>query len=356
MMGTIEPGLWLLPLPTVAMSTVALGLFLVHRAEDVVSGATVSLRILPAVLTCSGLAAWLIGNEHPLIGASVPIGGALIAAGNTWSGIAPPLIASASSLTLTAGLLAYTANHIEQLLPLERPLMRGLAVTGVSFITTAFCWWTPVIGPLLWATGGNPQLTRDLAPEPGIAAGTLGLALIGGLYLGRSKDITTDFQLRAPPFTAWIWGLAIGLCIALCAPSAALMPVSEHPFYGHASLRMAAALNPTWCGILLFSTTVVVQELVFRGWLQHRVGPLLSTLVFCLVLHPLNPIRILPAAALLAVLTHNTRSVYPAIIARFAWGYTAIAVAPIGPEFALTLSLLAPVALWAVTRDLYAPE
>ena len=132
LLGRSEPGFWLLPLPTVAMATVALGLFLVHRSEDVVSGATVSLRILPAVLTCSGLLAWLIGNERPLVGAMVPIGGALIAAGDTWDGIAAPLIATASLLGLTAALLIYTAGHLEQLLPLEQPLMRGVLVAIVN--------------------------------------------------------------------------------------------------------------------------------------------------------------------------------------------------------------------------------
>ena len=198
LLGRSEPGFWLLPLPTVAMATVALGLFLVHRSEDVVSGATVSLRILPAVLTCSGLLAWLIGNERPLVGAMVPIGGALIAAGDTWDGIAAPLIATASSLGLTAALLIYTAGHLEQLLPLEQPLMRGVLVAIATTITGAFCWWTPIVGPLLWASGGNPQLTRDLATEPGVMAGALGFALIAALHFGRSTDRTGDFGYRIP--------------------------------------------------------------------------------------------------------------------------------------------------------------
>jgi hypothetical protein len=354
-LGRMEPGLWLLPLPTVAMATVALGLFLVHRAEDVVSGATVSLRILPAVLTCSGLLAWLIGNEQPLWAALIPIGGALVASGDTWSGVGPPLIASLSSLGLTTGLLLYTAGHLEQLLPIERPLLKRAALTAITAALTSFCWWTPVIGPLLWASGGNPQLTRDLAVEPGVYAGAMGIGLLVLLEAGRSRDIRADFQLKLPESRHWIAGLAVGLIIAICAPAGGLMPLPEHPLFASAQLRMAAALNPAWCGLGIFSFAVLAQELLYRGWLQTRVGALLATLLYAAVLLPLNPLRGLPVAALLAVLTTTSGSVFPAVLARFVWGYAALIVAPIGGWLALGISLVAPLFLWVLAGGQRAP-
>lgn len=349
-LGRQEAGLWLLPLPTVAMTTVALGLFLVHRAEDVVSGATVSLRILPAVLTCSGLVAWIIGNEHPLWGALIPLGGALMAAGDTWTGVGPPIVATLSSLGLTAGLLLYTAGHLEQLLPIERPLLQRFALSVVTALLTAFCWWTPVTGPLLWASGGNPQLTRDLATEPGILAGAMGLGLLVMLYAGRSRDISGDFLLKLPKSRDWIAGLFAGLLLALCSPAGGLMPLLEHPLFAGAQLRMAAGLNPAWCGLPLFAFAVLAQELLYRGWLQVKVGPVLAALLYAGILLPLNPVRGLPIAVLLAALTVSTRSVFPAILARFVWGYAGILIAPIGAWMALIISLVAPAVFWGLGR------
>ncbi|MER2507888.1 MAG: hypothetical protein ABTQ27_03915, partial [Amaricoccus sp.] len=54
-LGRVEPGWWLFPLPTVAMGSVALALYLVRHTTDVVSGAATSLRVLPALLTITGL-------------------------------------------------------------------------------------------------------------------------------------------------------------------------------------------------------------------------------------------------------------------------------------------------------------
>jgi hypothetical protein len=349
-LGRQEAGLWLLPLPTVAMATVAVGLFLVHRAEDVVSGATVSLRILPAVLTCSGLLAWIIGNENPIWGALIPIGGALVAAGNTWTGVGPPVIATLSSLGLTAGLLLYTAGHLEQLLPIEQPLLRRFALSVLTCLLTTFCWWTPVVGPLLWASGGNPQLTRDLATEPGIYAGAMGLGLLVLLYAGRSRDLSGDFLLKMPEGRDWVAGLVAGLLLALCSPAGGLMPLPEHPLFSGAALRMAAGLNPAWCGLPIFAFVVVAQELLYRGWLQTKVGPVLAAVLYAGVMLPLNPLRGLPAAALLAALTLRTSSVFPAIVARFVWGYAAIAMAPIGTWAALAISIAAPVLLLGLPR------
>ena len=88
--GTTVPGWWVLPLPLVPATTVALGLFMVRHATDRVSGATISLRMLPAVLSILAITAYFIGDYAPLLGAAVPLGGALITIGQVWPGPGQP--------------------------------------------------------------------------------------------------------------------------------------------------------------------------------------------------------------------------------------------------------------------------
>ena len=79
-------------------------------------------------------------------------------------------------------------------------------------------------------------------------AGALGFALIAApLHFGRSTDRTGDFGYRIPDLPWWMGGLGTGVFCALCAPAAALMPARYS--LSRTMLRMAAALNPTWCGL-----------------------------------------------------------------------------------------------------------
>ena len=115
-------------------------------------------------------------------------------------------------------------------------------------------------------------------------------------------------------------------------------------------LRMAAALNPTWCGLGVFVFCVIGQELLFRGWLQTRVGPVLSVVVFAMVIHPLNPVRVLPIAIALAGLRAKSNSVIPPIVARLVWGLLALQLAPISPWSALIISFILPCVFWVFVR------
>ncbi|MEO0603839.1 MAG: ABC transporter permease subunit, partial [Myxococcota bacterium] len=109
----IDGGFWLLPLPFVPVATAAFGLWLVRKATDVVAASTTLIRVLPVLLVTTGIVAWLFGNSHPLLGALVPIGGALVAAGDTWEGILAPLVATASAIGFTAFCVVGTARELE---------------------------------------------------------------------------------------------------------------------------------------------------------------------------------------------------------------------------------------------------
>lgn len=288
-LGRAPLGWWLLPLAVVPACAVALGLFLVRRASDVVGGATISLRVLPALLGITGLGAWALGVDRPLLGAALPLGGALVAAGDTWPGLAPALVATASTGGATALLLWLTARDLEEEIRPEgrRPnrTLQTLALTAVLAPSV----WVPLAGPSLWGPAGNPELGEQLTRAAGDVAVVAVLAVVLGVLLGRSAAPWRELvgTLRSP----WAWAAVPVVAGVVWASSTWLhLPVGGSPLLAEAGAHVAAGLTPVELDAVGLLVAVTVQELLFRGVLTTRLGPVGSTAVFVLALSPLDPV------------------------------------------------------------------
>lgn len=346
-LGRVELGWWLLPMPTVAGGTVALAMYLSRHATDVVGGAAVSLRYLPAVLAGTGLLAWFISDDYLLLAAALPIGGALIAAGDTWGDPLTAVIATLSTLGFSAAAIAVTARSLERPAPPPYTLVELAKEAGFVAFFAAISWWTPLAAPLLWGAAGNPIITDNLPRWPGVLAGAAGLLVITGIRAGRVLDPLRELSVARAPAVAWVAAIATGAALALIPEVSALVPMPEAQLLADARLRISAGLQPTWAGPLTLLTTILGQELLFRGWLQRLVGPVIATLAFVLVTGPLDPLYTLLVGGSLAALTAFAGgSILPALGARLVWALAALVLPPVaaGPALALGLVMLAVLA------------
>jgi hypothetical protein len=316
--GRADFGWWLLPLPMVAAGTVALGLYLVRHASDVVSGAAVSLRVLPALLTITGLVSWYLADISPLAAAALPVGGALLASGSTWPGATAPLVSTFSTALFCAILLWRTASDLEQPARAASSWIQrqreSVGVTGLA----ALCWWMPITAPLLWGAAGNQGLTDRLPTTPGIVAGALALFAMCGLRMGRVSSPLPSMGIVRPP--VWTWVLvpisAVALVVAMHIPGLSLTGLPE--LVTAAQSRLHAAVQPTGVGLTAALLAVTAQELVFRGWVQRLAGPVVAAIAFVLVITPLEPLYGVLVAVLFGGLTQLCKgSVLPALAARW---------------------------------------
>ncbi len=286
--GRIDPGWWLAPLPTVPVATVALGLWLVRRAPDVIAGSTVSLRVLPAALTIAGLVAWLMGRADPHLGALVPLGGALIAAGDTW-GDTPtaPLLAAAVSLVLATGWVLHTASDLDEHPPADAPEPTNQLTVIIGTIAAA-CWWVPIGMAVLWREAGNPLLADGLPIEHGVVAGLIGLGCLLLVRLGKEVNTPHVGPVRSWPVTVGA-AIAVGVGLAATGGQLAALPVAGP--LEELQVRMADARSLAVVGPGLTVAMILVDELLFRGWLQRAVGTGRSALVWTVVKAPLAPVQ-----------------------------------------------------------------
>lgn len=316
-LGRVDPGYWMLPMLLVPACTIALGLFLVRRSADIVGGATISVRVLPALLGASGIVSWLIGTQSPMLGAAVPLGGALLATGGVWDGPLPPLIASVVTGTTTAGLLAATARDLETD-PSGREAVAGRwRAAALLAALGGFGWWTCLLGPELWGLAGNPNMTRGLDGAEGIIGGSL-MALIVAMTWAISAYDSADALLlrRVRPSSIGPIVLVAFLAAATTGASAFVAP-SVIPELADARLRTAAALCPSGVGLLLLS--VLAQELLFRGAILRLIGPIPAAIVAAVILSPLDPVRGLIISGLFVALVRMTGSSVAAIVAHLLW-------------------------------------
>jgi hypothetical protein len=317
--GVQAPGAWLLAVPLVPATTVALGLWLVRRTEDVIAGTSVSLRVLPAVLGVTGLLSYGLSEAHPVLGALVPLGGALMAAGDLWDGAAlPTSVALLSTIAATAALLRQTATDLEQHAPRTsehgvRPL-RALVDGAMS----AAIWWSVVPGPVLWGWAGNAAMTDVLTVDRGLFAASALFAMLTVVGLARAlhpsekPDLATFSAGRALAA-----GVPTGLALALLPAWA-----PTHPWLAQGAERMAAGLVPELSGgasLPLALFVLSVQELWFRGVMQRRAGWLPVAVVYAAVLAPFHPLAGLVAG--LALGWAAQKGVSTALVGRWvAWG------------------------------------
>ncbi|MEQ1564566.1 MAG: ABC transporter permease subunit [Myxococcota bacterium] len=316
LLGNARAGWWLAPLPWVPLASAAIGFWLVRRAGDVMAGSATTLRVLPAALSIGAALAWLAGDGiSPWVGALVPIGGALIAAGDTWPGAGPPLVAAASTAALTAVALAATVRDLEESSDRDPPqpwFGQFALATGFG----ALMWWFPVAGPHLWTPAGNRRITAALPVEHGLVVGALLLGMFSAVRAARAVRTPSTPGARWPRARDGIEG-AVG-AVALAAGAAAVGALP--PLFTSAwADRFDAGLRPDGAGPVVVAAVILADEWMFRGWLPRAVGPIAATVAFVIVRAPTDPALGLWVGAVCAALAARTGSPYASLVARFGW-------------------------------------
>lgn len=347
LLGRMEMGPWLIALPTVPIGTVALGLFLVRGARDVVGGATISLRVLPAVLSILGILSWFIGLASPELGAAVPLGGALVSAGDTWEGWLPPVIGASATVLGSAVLLWWTSRDLERMSPASTgPSLIG-AILAVLWV--ALGWWGGLAAGVAWGPAGNGIVATRIPIAAGLVAGSLALLIVTAIRTGQSPEPGSTLGFVRPH--PWMWFVAVGVGALLgpvlgaetswLGPDASLDALlagtapDTTPYLDLLAARASAGLDPVAVGIGVAGLAIVAQEVVFRGWLhrQGRWGPLVSIIAFVVVVAPFDPLAgVLVAVALTGSATLGRGSVWLALVARL----VAAGVAGLVPELPWT--------------------
>ncbi|MCB9663029.1 MAG: ABC transporter permease subunit [Alphaproteobacteria bacterium] len=286
LLGRQALGLWVLAVPWVALGTVALGFFLVRKANDVVGGATVAIRMLPVALTVLGMTAWYLGGSSPWLGASIPLGGVLVAAGDVWEGVGPTAWAIAVTGGSSLALVGATARDLEAG---ERTVQEaGLAGAFLASGTAAVGWWCSILGAFIWAAGRAPERTASISPASGVWAGGLCLAAIAGVRVARdprAERILGPWQ----PGVRWLAAVLVVPVIVAAPALAALAPDLASPVLVAGRERMLAALQPTSAGPAGLLLVVLAQEVLFRGWVQKQAGSLAGAVLFAVVVTPFDP-------------------------------------------------------------------
>lgn len=303
--GAIPPGAWVVAMPAALGVAVALGLWLVRGAGDLVGGAAVPMRVLPVVAVGSVALSWWLGATSPLLGAAVPLGGALAAASGLLPGAGSPLVAVASSLAASGLLLWATAGSLDR--QGVRPRERDGGVAG-TLLVGALAWWLAVAGPGVFALGGTTEVLAP--PMASVAAGGLLLLLVGAVALAREG--------RAPTWGRHGWvGLLAGAPLALMGRGEAQGPLWS---------RLADAQAPEGLAAVL---VVVGQDLYFRGVLQRRLGLWAALAAWVLVACPADPLRGAVAGLVLGLLQARF-GLGAALAAHAAWLLASAAVTRTG--------------------------
>ena len=327
--GSQAPGWWPLGLPLCAGAAVALGLWLGRSAADEVAGAARTMRIVPLAALGLGVTAWLLADLHPALGAAVPMGGALLVAGDLLHGPGPLLAATAGTALGTVALLAHTARGLS-----EVGLRRPRRPTAGLVATAALVWAVPVAGPALWTAAGNASFAANLDADVGAAVG-------GGLLasLAIVEHLRSRRGLERPRLDGWLAGLTCGAALAMAAAASSYVPWPELALLAELRVRMAAALAP---GHAPLAAVVVVlgHELLFRGVLQRRLGLGWTAGLYVLLVSPLDPLRGAVAALALGLLAKR-RGLLAAVLAHLAWALAPEQLSLPQPGLALACAALA---------------
>ena len=302
--GAAAPGLWPLALPLVVGVSAAVGLWLVRGAADVVSGAAVPMRVLPMLAVGTGLVAWAVAGASPILGAAVPMGGALLVASGAITGLGALLAAALASAVAVAGLLWSAARVIDQggVARAGRGADLGGGLLGVGVI------WLAVAGPGLWAVAGNPNL--ELPRGASIAAGGVSAALLAAVWLARGRGLSLPWGDRRGALEGAAWGLGLGLILAALDA----LPIQVQGPLWMAPLRERLLTSPVEGGGLALAAAVVGQTLLFRGVLLDRLGLAASVALGVLAASPFDPAQGALAGLALAGVARR-RGVLPAMAA-----------------------------------------
>jgi len=309
--GSWAPGVELLAAPAALAAAVAGGLWVVRDAPDVVSGATATMRLLPAVSVGLLAASAALATVHPLLGAAVPLGGALWVAGGAVGGPAALTVAIASALGLSAALLAVTARALEAV----PPATAARSPVGVAALGAAA--WLVLV-----ASGGAWGVVVPGAPSPraavGLAAGASVLAALA-LWQGAQVGAPRTWD-RLPRLRAIGEAAGAGALLGVGLPGLArveLTPAALDPLLHPLAGGLLPHDGPVSATLALATLgAVVAQELLFRGPALRR-RPLLAAALWTLAVSPGRPLVGLASAAVLLVLARRS-GVGAAMVARLA--------------------------------------
>ena len=116
-------------------------------------------------------------------------------------------------------------------------------------------------------------------------------------------------------FGGWIFTLGVALVIGLLLSAAGLIP--KHPQVSPMIGWMAAL--PLWKKMLIVCSAMTVEEAFFRGWLQKRVGLIVSTVLFALAHSGLGQPLLLIGVAVISLIIgftfYRTKNLIPGVIA-----------------------------------------
>lgn len=132
----------------------------------------------------------------------------------------------------------------------------------------------------------------------------------------QSDDIFRQTMLGvAVGVGGWAITIFVALIVGLILTGLGLVPDDLKP---SPMIPWMAAL-PIWKKALIILSAMTVEELFFRGWLQKRVGLIISTIVFALAHagygQPLMLIGITVVSIIIGLTFYKTRSLWPCIVA-----------------------------------------
>lgn len=177
----------------------------------------------------------------------------------------------------------------------------------------------------------HPPSAKDLAAIPFYSLFTLhGILiafLIGWWLLTRRPPLASFLNIQrqrvgeavmtglAVGVGGWIVTIMLALAVALILSAAGLIPKNPQP---SPMIGWMAAL-PVWKkGAIVFSA-MTIEEAFFRGWLQKRVGLILSTLLFALAHSGLGQPLLLIGVAIISLIIgftfYRTKNLIPGVIA-----------------------------------------
>jgi hypothetical protein len=303
--GAIEPGGWIVGIPLAIAVVVALALWLVRNAGDVVGGATIPMRVLPVVAIALLAAAWGLSGYAHVLGAAVPIGGALLLTGDVVGGPTCFVTAILTHVAAVAFLLVRTADALQEIDPKETPDRWRSVVLVVAPI---FLWWIAVGGSGVWDMAGHPVPTAS-AVSSGLAGGVI-LLLLGAVVAGQPRGVAMRFS--RPPLRSVAVAVVAGAMLAAAMP---LLPVVPSPLLAPPTERLAALAYPAGVVGLV---VLLGQELVFRVVVPSRAGALVAVLAWTIAVTPFDPLGGLLSGTVLMAL-YGGGGIFPVLLARGTW-------------------------------------
>ncbi len=309
-----SPSWWLLGLPLFIGTAVALGLWLVRSVSDLVGGAAAPMRVLPVVSVGMALLAWIVSRSYPTLAAAVPLGGALLVAGDVLTGPAPLAAAAAGSAVSTSFLLAWTARDLDRWAGESAAERSG---GGGLLAIAALGWWLAVGGPGVWAIAGNPGVHLSaVAATAGGGAFLLICALVAAAREG-CLDLGWD-KAGCGRILAASAGSGLLLSLLGTTNTALLLPAWSAPVIE----RMAAAALPSGFSLLVTVLVVAGHTMLFRNVLQRRISMIGAAAAWTLIVFPFDPIRGCISGLILGGLSKHSGTA-SAFLAHLIWALAA---------------------------------